>query len=126
MKLKWQTVHVTKKVQLNAVLQRNISTIVWISIKFGSDIHGDLRMNPNNFGDPFTFSCVTPADVFNYSVKYFTYTRWMGTKFGTDSCLPDDESYWLQRSPDFPSNANMRLTFMVVIEMSQKALDGLV
>lgn len=32
----------------------------WNSIKFGTDIHSTVRMNPTDFGDPLTFSPVPP------------------------------------------------------------------
>lgn len=38
---------------------------------------------------------------------------------------PEDESYWLQLSPDFLSSTCKRLTFGFLVRMSQKLLDGL-
>ena len=31
------------------------TTIGWIGVEFGSDIHGPQRMSPTDFGDPLTF-----------------------------------------------------------------------
>lgn len=41
--------------------QDNLIDIGFIALEFGFDIHGPLRMNPNNFGNPVTFmlQCVT-------------------------------------------------------------------
>ncbi len=40
----------------------NVSTTIgWIVMKFGADIHGAKRMSPNDFGDPLTFDIVPPA-----------------------------------------------------------------
>ncbi len=44
------------------VLKRHNSTSTeWIGLNFCADIHGSPMMNPNDFGDPLTFSFVPPS-----------------------------------------------------------------
>lgn len=41
---------------VGSLLYLNISTTIgWFTIKSGTDIHGPLRMNPHDFGDPLIF-----------------------------------------------------------------------
>lgn len=51
----------------------------WIAIKFGQDIHGPKRMEPNYSVDNLNLCSGS-----NISSSSQTFTRWIGTKFGRD------------------------------------------
>ncbi len=40
-------------------------------MKFGTDIHGSQRMNPNNFGDPLTSSNTSMKLTFDILYSYW-------------------------------------------------------
>ncbi len=54
-------------------------------MKFGTDIRGSERMNPNDFGDPLAFYVAPRADqTFHLSSEISAFTAWIGLKFCTD------------------------------------------
>ncbi len=55
-------------------------------MKFGIDIYGDERMNPDDFSDPLIFPLAPPAA----QSFHLTSARWISTNFlYRDSCFPD-------------------------------------
>lgn len=46
-----------------------LTTVEWITLKFGADVHGAQRLNHNFFGDPLTFYLATSRSVFFYLLK---------------------------------------------------------
>lgn len=43
-------------VSQSTTLVQTLKTIKWIAMELYKDIYGPQRINPNNFGDPLTFS----------------------------------------------------------------------
>lgn len=91
-----------------------------------TSIHGPQRMDPSDATDPQTFPLVSPWGCHLwFRVKYID-SCWRACQDICDrySRSSEGDSYWLWLSSDFFS-ATVRLTFLVVIEISWQILDGL-
>lgn len=62
----------------STLVQTEITTIGWIVMKCGSDIHVPLRLNCNNFSDPLTFHRALYA---SHNLNWSNRLLWFMTKY---------------------------------------------
>ncbi len=61
------------------------TTIGWIAVRFGADIHGSQRMNPNDFGDHLTFPPAPPM-----GQSFHLRTRFYINNYGSQMMYPNN------------------------------------
>lgn len=96
----------------------NISSAIgWIAMKVWADIHG-----PQTLVNPWFFLyCHHEVDSFFSEILLNDFQDIMDTYL---SWCPDDDSYWLWRSPDFPWAQRAGQTFPLSSEISEHILKG--